>query len=157
MRIFAPSCFSSFFLPRFFFRTKSTTDYFLGLKVAPDLFQSYIRLPVALQDSLLKGLEAQFNFAQLVQAENIPGSLVGMTKLEKESLLTLDLFNLHALFGTKNRVVQFYPDMAGAAGAVDAYGSVVLNEDTYQDIMLAISSVDTVVKGSSITEVYASQ
>lgn len=44
---------------------------------------------------LLKGLSAQFNFAQLVQAENVPGNLIRLSGLDKESV---DLFNLHALF-----------------------------------------------------------
>lgn len=59
------------------------------------MFKSYQALSEDNKQALLKGLGAQFNFAQLVQAENLPGNLIGLRGLDPKSV---DLFNLHALF-----------------------------------------------------------
>ncbi len=65
------------------------------MKTNPRLFPSFQRLTKNYQDWLLEGLGAQFNFAQLVQAESVPANLAGLKGLSK---MALDLFNLHALF-----------------------------------------------------------
>jgi len=116
---------------------------YTALKISPSLFPSYQRLSLALQDKLVKGLEAQFNFAQLVQGENVPGSLAGLKCLENEDPLTVDLFNLHALF-----------DIAGAAGHLNAFGSVTLQEDTFHDVELCFTAVETAIRGASLEDVY---
>ena len=76
---------------------------------------------------------AQFNFAQLVQAESVPASLMGLKDLDK---MSLDMFNLHALF-----------DMAGAAGHVNYNGSIVLLENTYNDMFLTIKCLEAIAQG----------
>jgi hypothetical protein len=45
--------------------------------------------------------------------------------------MSLDMFNLHALF-----------DMAGAAGHVMFNGSLVLTDPTYHDVFLIIKSIE---------------
>jgi len=117
-----------------------------ALKLSPDLFQSFHKLKDDLKKNLIIGLEAQFNFAQFVQGENLPANLAGLQKLGslgEQAALVATLFNLHALF-----------DMAGAAAMFSLNGSLVLTEETYHDIMFAIQSVESVINGSSVTEVY---
>jgi len=116
---------------------------FMGLKTNPRLFPRCLRLTKDYQDWLLEGLGAQFNFAQLVQAESVPANLAGLKGLSK---MSLDLFNLHALF-----------DMAGAAGHIKYNGSLVLTEATYQDVVLCIKSMELVAsRGATVVQVYDS-
>jgi hypothetical protein len=107
-------------------------DYISGLKTNPTLFPSFQALTEDYQKWLLEGLSAQFNFAQLVQAESVPANLSGLKGLSR---MALDLFNLHALF-----------DMAGAAGHVKYNGSIVLTEATYQDVFMCIKSMEIIAE-----------
>jgi len=116
---------------------------YMGLKTNPRLFPSFQALRPEYKEWLLEGLGAQFNFAQLVQAESVPANLGGLKGLTK---MALDLFNLHALF-----------DMAGAAGHVKYNGSLVLTEATYQDVFLCIKSMELIAsRNATVVQVYDS-
>jgi len=113
----------------------------MGLRENPGEFPSYNKLHERIKKWLLEGLQAQFNFAQFVQAENVPNNLKGLAGVSNKAL---GLFNLHALF-----------DMAGAAGHIKYNGSLTLTDATYKDVMLCVDSTNLVAsQKASVVYVY---
>ena len=60
----------------------------MGLSTHPAEFPSFQRLGKSHRKWLIEGLKAQFNFAQLVQAENLPGNLTGIQVIIFATFLT---------------------------------------------------------------------
>jgi hypothetical protein len=111
-----------------------------GLQAAPEQSPSFLELRGKDRGTLLTGLQARFNIGQFIQGENVPASLEGLHGTDKRGL---DFYLLHALY-----------DIAGAAGQFVQNGSAVMTEPTYQGFKLANGSINELLQGKSMTEVY---
>ena len=87
-------------------------------------------------------LKTKFNIGKFIQGENVPASLEGLREIDEESL---KFYLLHALY-----------DIAGAAGQSVQNGSIVMNEPTYENFRLAISSLEKLGEGQTLDEAYDS-
>lgn len=112
----------------------------IALERYPEVAPSFARLPEPLQKVFVASLSADFNFGQLLQAENVPASLLGLVGMEQRAL---DFYMLHVLF-----------DIAGAAGHVRHDGSVVMTESTYRGFEIGWEAVRELTRGASASEVY---
>ncbi len=123
---------------------KKETDHSALLVTAltkyPFLSRSFQRLPSHYKEIMLKGLQANFKIAQLIQGENVPASLEGLQNLSQEAL---QFYLLHALF-----------DIAGAQGQFVQNGSAVMTEQTYQRFQTAIGALGGFSQGQSPEQVY---
>lgn len=109
----------------------------------PDLVPSFKKLSTVDQEMILKGMGAQFNLGQFVQAENLPANLKGLCNLSQNEL---DFHNLHTLF-----------DVSGALGHVSSQGSLVLTEPTYQSFAMAfkaLSDIPSALNDRSLIDAY---
>lgn len=112
----------------------------VGLQQHPEISPSFNMLSGHHQEIIINGLSTQFNIGQYIQAENVPASLDGLVGISDENL---KFYLLHALY-----------DIAGAAGQFVQNGSVVMNEPTYKNFRLALSSLELISKGLSVSDAY---
>ena len=96
----------------------------------PDMVPSFQKLRISDQEMIIKGMSAQFNLGQFVQAENLPANLKGLRNLSGQEL---DFHNLHTLY-----------DVAGARGHVSSKGSLVLTEPAFQSFSMAFKAMSAV-------------
>ncbi len=113
-----------------------------GLQTAPEESPSFLNLAGKDRENLLTGLQARFNVGQFIQGENVPASLAGLHDINQRGL---ECYLLHALY-----------DIAGAAGQFVQNGSAVMTEPLYQGFKLAIESINELLQGKSLVEVYDS-
>lgn len=111
-----------------------------ALRKYPDLVPSFGKLSSDDQNMIIKGMSAQFNLGQFVQAENLPANLKGLKELSADEL---EFNNIHTVF-----------DVAGARGHVSSKGSLVINEPTHQFFSKAFKALNGLAQGRSLTEVY---
>ena len=111
-----------------------------ALRKYPQLVPSFGKLSKDDQDIILKGMSAQFNLGQFVQAENLPANLKGLKGLCVDEL---HFNNVHTVF-----------DVAGARGHISSQGSLVINEPTHQFFTKAFKALVGLAQGRSLTEVY---
>lgn len=110
------------------------------LEKSSEAVPSFNRLSDSYKSLILKGLKAQFNFGQFVQAENVPASLQGLIGLDPAAM---DFYMLHVIY-----------DIAGAAGQGKQNGSIIVTEPTYQGFKQGISALGRLAQGASLTEAY---
>ncbi len=114
-----------------------------ALQKFPELVPSFGKLKVTDQEMIIKGMSAQFNLGQFVQAENLPANLKGLRNLNPDEL---HFHTLHILF-----------DVAGAQGHVKSQGSLVLSEPTYQFFTMAgkaLEMIPSLVDDQSLIAIY---
>lgn len=110
-----------------------------ALRKYPELVPSFQKLSDDDKHIIVKGMSAQFNLGQFVQAENLPANLQGLKKLSEDELI----FNhFHILY-----------DVAGALGHVSSNGCMLLNEPTYQFFAMALQSIK-MLPNKSLMDVY---
>jgi len=117
----------------------SDNIFLYALKQKPELFPSFNKLSVEKKNVVIDALKADFNMGQLIQGENIPGSLAGMKKISKES--------------RDFKTVSFLSSLAGAAGHVKQ-GAYVLDESTYSGFKYADDAISGLADGKTELQVY---
>jgi hypothetical protein len=114
-----------------------------ALQECPEVSPSFQRLSGDLQQEILQAIISAFNLGQFVQGENVAASLFALNGMEYKSYL---LFAVHSLF-----------DTAGAAGHAVQNGSIIFNEPTVANYLLAIDVIEEVAycRKGQISNAYA--
>ena len=106
----------------------------LALKTMPDKIPSFNRLSENNKNDIINALDADFNLAQFVQGECLPGNL---SKIKTINNHAMNLYLAHVFY-----------DVAGAAGHVASNGSLVMNNNVFNGYMQGIESVkENALKG----------
>ncbi len=108
----------------------------IALHKYPALVPSFCQLSNDDQQLILKGIMAQFNLGQFIQAESLPANLKGLQKLSADEL---EFNNLHTLY-----------DIAGARGHVESRGACVLAEPTYQSFTMAFNALESIPSAANV-------
>ncbi len=123
-------------------KTTTTLDEILlaALQIMPEKIPSFQRLSIEWKESILTGLSADFNLAQFVQAECLPANL---SRIKTITPVAQDRYIIHTFY-----------DVAGAAGHVNANGSLVMNNPVFEGYMLGIQAMEKLKSGASEVETY---
>lgn len=111
-----------------------------GIEAQPVLAPSLNRLSPNNKKMILRGLQAEFNFSQWAQGENIAGSLKGVGGLDTRS------FELY--------LAHFILDVAGVQGHAYPNSAKVMIEPVYKGFSLGEKYVNQLYNGKSSREVY---